>query len=408
MGTGFSSNDKYRLAQDVSMLNSLDPILLFLGGLVIRYGGELLNLIVQFGLQRLACQVTIAETNPIYSAICWELERTGKVYDFSELIYTHAPLVTPAIESPTLKTRLQPRSGWIGIGHQGAYIGIHRHDLKVTDLQNTQLLTLATIRWWQPQMLSWLDQLETNYNLEAPLIVRLIGGTISIVRTQTKRRRETLAIDTLTEAELFSDLDRFLASRDLYRQRGIPWRRGYLLYGPPGTGKSSLIQAIASHYDRQLVSLSLTDMDDSALLRAWSEITATSIVALEDIDSVFSGRKPLGELSFSALLNTLDGAGAVEGSITILTTNHREQLDPALIRPGRCDREFELGYLSAETCAKMFSCFFPDSDLAPKVSHKLGSYQVSPAAWQNYLQCQDNARDAVAKCDFAKLQVLTK
>ncbi len=388
------------------MFNSLDPILLFLGGLVIRYGGELLNLLTQFGLQRLACQVTIAETNPIYSAICWELERTGKVYDFSELIYTHAPLVTPAIESPTLKTRLQPRSGWIGIGYQGAYIGIHRHDLKVTDLQNTQLLTLATIRWWQPQMLSWLNQLETNYNLEAPLIVRLIGGTISIVRTQTKRRRETLAIDRLTEAELFQDLDRFLASRDLYRQRGIPWRRGYLLYGPPGTGKSSLIQAIASHYDRQLVSLSLTDMDDSALLRAWSEITATSIVALEDIDSVFSGRKPLGELSFSALLNTLDGAGAVEGSITILTTNHREQLDPALIRPGRCDREFELGYLSAETCAKMFSCFFPDAELATTVSQQLGSYQVSPAAWQNYLQCQNNAQDAAAKCDFAKLQVL--
>jgi mitochondrial chaperone BCS1 len=387
------------------MFNSLDPIL-FLGGLVIRYGGELLNLIVQFGLQRLACQVTIAETNPIYSAICWELERTGKVYDFSELIYTHAPLVTPAIESPTLKTRLQPRSGWIGLGYQGAYIGIHRHDLKVTDLQNTQLLTLATIRWWQPQMLSWLDQLETNYNLEAPLIVRLIGGTISIVRTQTKRRRETLAIDTLTETELFEDLDRFLKSCDLYRQRGIPWRRGYLLYGPPGTGKSSLIQAIASYYDRQLVSLSLTDMDDSALLRAWSEITATSIVALEDIDSVFSGRKPLGELSFSALLNTLDGAGAVEGSITILTTNHREQLDPALIRPGRCDREFELGYLSAETCAKMFGCFFPDSQLAIEVSHKLGSYQVSPAAWQNYLQCQDNAQSATANCDFAKLQVL--
>jgi mitochondrial chaperone BCS1 len=388
------------------MFNSLDPVLLFLGGLVLRYGGELLNLIIQFGLQRLACQVTIAETNPIYSAICWELERTGKVYDFSELIYTHAPLVTPAIESPTLKTRLQPRSGWIGIGYQGAYIGIHRHDLKVTDLQNTQLLTLATLRWWQPQMLSWLDALETNYNLEAPLIVRLIGGTISIVRTQTKRRRATLAIDTLTETELFQDLDRFLQSRDLYRQRGIPWRRGYLFYGPPGTGKSSLIQAIASHYDRQLVSLSLTDMDDSALLRAWSEITATSIVALEDIDSVFSGRKPLGELSFSALLNTLDGAGAVEGSITILTTNHREQLDPALIRPGRCDREFELGYLTMASCAKMFGCFFPDPELAAKVSQQLGSYQISPAAWQNYLQCQDNAQDAVANCDFAKLQVV--
>jgi mitochondrial chaperone BCS1 len=386
------------------MFDSLNPILLFLGGVVLRYGGDLLKIVIQFGLQRLACQITIADTNPIYSAICWELERTGKVYDFSELIYTSTPLVPPAIESPTLKTKLQPRSGWIGLGYQGAYIAIHRHDLKVTDLQNTQLITLVTMRSWQPQMLGWLTTLEVNYNLEAPLTVRLIGGTISIVRTQTKRRRETLAIDPRIEHELFSDLDRFLKSRDIYRQRGIPWRRGYLLYGPPGTGKSSLIQSIASYYDRQLVSLSLTDMDDSALLRAWSEITDTSVIALEDIDSVFDGRRPLGELSFSALLNTLDGAGAVEGSIAILTTNHRERLDPALIRPGRCDREFELGYLTAESCAKMFGCFFPNSELTAVISQKLHNYRVAPAAWQNYLQCQDDAQQAVANCNFAELQ----
>ena len=181
------------------MFSSLDPIWLFLGGLVLRYGGDLLKTIGQFGLQRLACQITIAETNPIYSAICWELERTGKVYDFSELIYTSTPLVPPAIESPTLQTKLQPRAGWIGIGYQGAYIGVHRHDFKVTELQNTQLLTLATLRWWRPQLLAWLTEIEANYHLEAPLIVRLIGGTISIVRTQTKRRRETLAIDIVTE-----------------------------------------------------------------------------------------------------------------------------------------------------------------------------------------------------------------
>ena len=388
------------------MFGTLDPIWLFLGGIVLRYGGDLLKVILQFGLQRLACQVTIADTNPIYSAICWELERTGKVYDFSELIYSETPSVLPAIESPTLKTRLQPRSGWIGIRSQGGYIAIHRHDVKVTDLQNTQLITLVTLRSWQPQLLAWLTDIEQNYHLEAPLTVRLIGGTVSIVRTQTKRRRDTLAIDAETEQQLFGDLDRFLKSRDTYRQRGIPWRRGYLLYGPPGTGKSSLIQSIASHYDRQLVSLSLTDMDDSALLRAWSEITANSVIALEDIDSVFNGRQPLGVLSFSALLNTLDGAGAVEGSIAILTTNHRKRLDPALIRPGRCDREFKLGYLTPATCAKMFNCFFPNPELAEIASQKLGSYLVAPAAWQNYLQCQDDAQQAIESCDFAKLQVL--
>lgn len=388
------------------MFDSLNPVVLFLGGVALRYGGDLIKITIQFGLQRLASQVTIADTNPIYSAVCWELERTGKVYNFSELIYTSTPLVPPAVESPTLKIRLQPRSGWIGMSYKGAYLAIRRHDFKATDLQNTQLITLLTLRSWQPQMLAWLSTIETNYNLEAPLTVQLIGGTISIVRTQTKRRRETLAIDDRIDQEIFNDIDRFLTSRDLYRQRGIPWRRGYLLYGPPGTGKSSLIQTIASYYDRQLVSLSLTDMNDSALLRAWSEITATSVIALEDIDSVFAGRRSLGELSFSALLNTLDGAGAVEGSIAFLTTNHRELLDPALIRPGRCDREFELGYLTMTSCAKMFECFFPNSDLATVVSRKLGHYQVAPATWQNYLQSQDSADLAAANCDFASLQVL--
>jgi mitochondrial chaperone BCS1 len=54
----------------------------------------------------------------------------------------------------------------------------------------------------------------------------------------------------------------------------------------------------------------------------------------------------------------------------------------------------------------MFVCFFNDQDLAAVVSQQLGSYRVAPAAWQNYLQCQDDAGAAVANCNFAKLQVL--
>lgn len=99
------------------MFDSLNQILLFLGGVVLRYGDDLLKVLIQFGLQRLACQVKIADPNLIYSAICWELERTGKVYDFSELIYTSTPLVPPAIESKTLKTKLQTQLGWIGLGY---------------------------------------------------------------------------------------------------------------------------------------------------------------------------------------------------------------------------------------------------------------------------------------------------
>ncbi len=385
------------------MFNQLDPIWLFLGGLVLRYGGDLLKFLGQISVQRFTSTLTIAETNPVYSAICWELDRSGQVRDFNELIYTIAPLVPMAVESPALQTKLQPRNGWVSFGYQGAYFIIYRHDFKVTDVQTTQLLSLLTLRPWQQQMFDWLHDLEKSYSQKAPLTIRLYGANSAIIRTQTKRQRDTLALDPFVENELFNDLDRFLANRDLYAQRGIPWRRGYLLYGPPGTGKTSLVQAIASHYDRQLVSLTLTDMDDSALLRAWSEISANCVIALEDVDSVFEGRKSLGKLSFSALLNSLDGAGAVEGSIAILTTNHRERLDSALIRPGRCDREFELGYLTSTSCARMFDQFFVDPALAQQIAAKLGDHQVAPAVWQSYLQRYDQADLAVANCDFAKL-----
>jgi mitochondrial chaperone BCS1 len=385
------------------MLDRFDPLWIFLGGLVLRYGGELARLLGKVATQRLTSTLTIAETNPIYGAICWELDRTGQVKNFNELIYTIAPLIPTAIESPSLQTKLQPRNGSVTINHQGAYFLIYRHDFKVTDVQTTQMLSLLTFRPWQSQMFDWLQTLELAYSQEAPLTVRLYGANSAIVRTQTKRRRETLALDPSVEADLFQDLDKFLASREVYRQRGIPWRRGYLFYGPPGTGKTSLVQAIASQYDRQLVSLTLTDMDDSALLRAWSEISSNCVIALEDVDSVFEGRKSLGKLSFSALLNSLDGAGAVEGSIAILTTNHRERLDPALIRPGRCDREWELGNLTAASCARMFEGFFGEPELAQQVAAGLKDWQVSPAAWQSYLQRRSTGAEAAAACDFAQL-----
>jgi mitochondrial chaperone BCS1 len=385
------------------MFDRLDPIWLFLGGLALRYGGDLLKLLSQIAIQRLTSTLTIAETNPVYNAICWDFDRTGKVKDFNELIYIIAPLIPPAEESPALQTKLQPRNGWVGISHQGAYFIIYRHDFKVTDVQTTQLLSIFTLRPWQTQMFDWLHQLEQSYSQKAPLTIRLYGANSAIVRTQTKRQRDTLALDPLIETELFNDLDRFLINRDFYTQRGIPWRRGYLFYGPPGTGKTSLVQVIASHYNRQLVSLTLTDMDDSALLRAWSEISANCVIALEDVDSVFEGRKSLGKLSFSALLNSLDGVGAVEGSITILTTNHRDRLDPALIRPGRCDREFELGYLTAASCARMFDRFFDSPELGAEVAAKLGDLQVAPAVWQSYLQRQDQAKEAAANCNFSEL-----
>jgi chaperone BCS1 len=151
---------------------------------------------------------------------------------------------------------------------------------------------------------------------------------------------------------LLDDARRFYESERWYRARGIPWRRGYLLYGPPGTGKSSLIHALATELDRDIYLLSLNSLSDHGLEHLMCTMPPGVLVAIEDIDIVQPARgdKPeqkadiadkLG-VSLAGLLNALDGIIATEGRLLVCTTNHRDRLDPALTRAGRCDLHIQL------------------------------------------------------------------
>lgn len=134
----------------------------------------------------------------------------------------------------------------------------------------------------------------------------------------------------------------------------MPYRRGYLLYGPPGTGKTSFVQAVAGALKLNICYLNLSGgrFDDDGLNRALNDAPAHSIILLEDIDGIFVEREAVSvqkkgrNVSFSGLLNALDGVRSQEGRITIMTTNHREKLDPALLRPGRADVHVKLNYAS--------------------------------------------------------------
>jgi chaperone BCS1 len=99
-----------------------------------------------------------------------------------------------------------------------------------------------------------------------------------------------------------------------------------------------------------------------------------ALVVLEDVDALFASRDatpvPLapGETSqkpsvtFSGLLNALDGAGAPESVLIIMTTNHPERLDAALVRAGRVDRRFEFCAPTDAMIKKMLRRFIPDAD----------------------------------------------
>lgn len=105
---------------------------------------------------------------------------------------------------------------------------------------------------------------------------------------------------------LLADATEFLASERNYLDRGIPYRRGYLLYGPPGTGKTSFITALAGQlgYNIYVLNLGSQSMTNEMLVDLMSLTPQRAILLLEDIDSAMSES---GKVTFSGLLNAIDG-----------------------------------------------------------------------------------------------------
>jgi hypothetical protein len=154
-------------------------------------------------------------------------------------------------------------------------------------------------------------------------------------------------------------------TREMYEKFGISWKYNMLLHGLPGTGKTSLIYSLASELDMNIALLSFTrKMEDSDFMRALRRLPENTILIIEDIDTIFEARKKNDEMknniTFSALLNTLDGIAHMHGQIIIMTTNHPLVLDKALIRPGRVDKSIEFGYSNKNQVKKMYEIFLPN------------------------------------------------
>ncbi len=160
-----------------------------------------------------------------------------------------------------------------------------------------------------------------------------------------KNRGEISAsLDSLfypSDMNITLSIDAFLSKQKKYERFNRPFRRTYLLAGPPGTGKTSLIRAVAKHYERNLYMLDMSDPDiNESITNLLSNVPPDSIIALEDLDRYFKDSESTTNttMNLSVLLNAIDGAmSCTNGTIVFVTANNPDRLPSVLTRSGRVD-----------------------------------------------------------------------
>lgn len=222
------------------------------------------------------------------------------------------------------------------------------------------------------------------------------------------RPLSTVVLDQEQKKKFVDDIKEYLEpkAQKWYSDRGIPYRRGYLLYGPPGTGKSSLSFAASGLLGLKLYVLSLASksLSDNTLSSLFEALPRRCVVLLEDIDTIgiaqtrqptttttaaaataaVADPKPKStatesdtRVSLSGLLNVIDGVASPEGRVLILTTNHPEKLDPALVRPGRVDMKINFQLAGREAIAGLFQRMYEGHSYVDAIAYPTSSIGLS-------------------------------
>ena len=224
------------------------------------------------------------------------------------------------------------------------------------------------------------------------------GGYFISLGYRKKRNLNTIYLPSKQKQNMIDDITYFLdeKTKAKYEKLGILHKRTYLFEGIPGSGKSSFIMALASHFGYNLAIISFTpkmhDNDLIRLLRSLNEDKENkSFVIFEDMDCIFKERKSNDEsrnmITFSGILNALDGITTRDNMICFITTNYKQNLDSALIRPGRVDSIFRFDFVNKEQVIDIFTAFTERPDKSQLFYDELSRFNINVSAslLQQYL-----------------------
>lgn len=290
-----------------------------------------------------------------------------------------------------------------------------------------------------------------NYRKHKKFIYLLFNKTISDSHKKNWKEFEFLSKRTFSNLffndknKLLRKIDYFNTNKSVYEKNGTPWTFGLALSGPPGTGKTSIIKSIANYLDRHLIIIPLNKVNSlEELYEYFFESTYTNlnkhssiqfenkIIVLEDIDCMTKIVKKRKEsdsessseydsdidikrlskkkhskflkeitedknaLTLSDLLNIIDGINETPGRILIITSNHYDKLDPALVRPGRIDHHINLTNATHNTINDIHEYYYNETILEDKLS-KIEEYKYSPAHLINLIHSSFNSQDFLSK-----------
>jgi len=197
-------------------------------------------------------------------------------------------------------------------------------------------------------------------------IVQVLPDTEIVIKEEPIDEEESGQIQTISYEDIGGLGDQLQKVREmielplkhpiLFRRLGIDPPRGVLLHGPPGTGKTLIAKAVASETNAHFTSINGPEIiskyygeSEKQLREIFDEAAANApaIIFIDELDSIAPKREDVtGEVErrvVAQLLTLLDGMQGRDNVVVIGATNRRDAIDPALRRPGRFDRELEIG-----------------------------------------------------------------